>query len=67
MLGITDAEIEHFAEQYRTDVREQILQALLLWASRSGKEATRAVLTDALRNCQLRLLADKLKDLGDLH
>ena len=66
-LGVTDADIERLAEQYRTNVREQVLQALLLWESRSGAEASRAVLTDALRNCQLRLLADKLEGFDELH
>jgi len=65
-LGVTDAEIDRLAEQYRTNVREQVHRALLLWASRSGAQASRAVLIDALRNCELRLLADKLEGL-ELH
>lgn len=62
-LGVTDADIDHLAEQYRTNVREQIRRALLLWASRSGAQASRAVLVDALINCELCLLADKLEGL----
>ena len=65
-LGVTDAEIDHLAEQYRTNIREQVHRALLLWAARSGTQATRAVLIDALVNCDLRLLADKLEGL-ELH
>ena len=66
-LGITDTDIERLAEQYRTNVREQVLRALLLWATRAGTQASRAVLIDALSNCQLRLLADKLEGLPELH
>jgi len=66
-LGVTDADIDRLAEQYRTDVREQVLRALLLWANQSGTRASRAVLLDALTNCQLRSLAEKLKGLDELH
>lgn len=65
-LGITDADIDLLAEQYPTNVREQIHRALLLWESRFGTQASRALLTDALRNCELRLLADNLESLGQL-
>lgn len=65
-LGITDADIDRLAEQYPTNVREQIHHALLLWESRSGTRASRAVLKDALRNCELRLLADNFESLGEL-
>jgi len=61
-LGITDADIERLAEQYRTNVCEQVLQALLLWARRAGTQASRAVLIDALCNCQLRSLAESLPE-----
>lgn len=63
-LGVTDADIDHLHEQYPRNVREQVLRALLLWASRSGGQASPAVLMNALRNCELRLLAEKLEDLG---
>ena len=66
-LGITDADIERLAEQHCRDVCEQILQALLLWATRSGAQASRAVLIEALRNCQLRWLAERIEGSGELH
>jgi len=62
-LGVTDADIDCLEEQYRTDVREQVLRALMLWASRSGTQASRAVLVDALKNCKLRLVAEELEHL----
>lgn len=65
-LGVTDADIDQLAEQYPTDVREQIHRALFLWLSRSGTQASYAVLTDALRNCELQLLADNLDSLLEL-
>ena len=65
-LGVTDADIDLLAEQYPTNVREQIHRALLLWERRSGVQASRALLTDALRNCQLCLLADNLESLCEL-
>jgi hypothetical protein len=61
-LGLDDADIDNVVDQHRTNVRDQILQALLLWTRRCKEQATRTTLIDALNRAQLKLVADRLID-----
>ena len=62
ILGVTDADIDDIVERYKSSVREQILSALLLWASRNAGQPCRVALTDALQRSQLKLISDQLDD-----
>lgn len=61
-LGLTDADIDNLSDKYRTNIRDQILHALLLWATRFGQQASRASLFEALNKSQLKLVADQLNN-----
>jgi FAS-associated death domain protein len=59
-LRLLDSDIDCLSQQHPTDVREQIRRALLLWMCRFGDQATRVVLHEALKQCQMKLIADQL-------
>lgn len=57
-LGLSDVVIDGLAEKYQGDVREQIRRALTLWST--TENATEESLLDALRSCDMNMIAHEL-------
>ncbi|XP_070570744.1 p53-induced death domain-containing protein 1-like isoform X2 [Ptychodera flava] len=62
-LNLSTQDIEHIDTDYQQDgIREKKYQMLLLWQNRKGPAATVSKLVDSLDKCELKELADKLRN-----
>ncbi|XP_023784553.1 FAS-associated death domain protein [Cyanistes caeruleus] len=60
-LGMPEVKLERIETDYRDKLSEQVFQALRQWQSWKGKDAKVADLIQALRGCNLNLVADRVE------
>ncbi|XP_015485060.1 FAS-associated death domain protein [Parus major] len=60
-LGMPEVKLERIETDYRDKLSEQVFQALRQWQSWKGKHAKVADLIQALRGCNLNLVADRVE------
>ncbi|NWZ81002.1 FADD protein, partial [Poecile atricapillus] len=61
-LGMPEVKLDRIETDYRDKLSEQVFQALRQWQSWKAKHAKVADLIQALRGCNLNLVADKVED-----
>ncbi|XP_046546825.1 uncharacterized protein LOC124256899 [Haliotis rubra] len=62
MLGLENSDIVDVEYRHSGQLREQALQALILWKKRNSRNATIASLKNALHACRLASIADSIDE-----
>lgn len=63
-LKLKQFDFDCIVEEHPRNLREQIMSMLSLWKERNRKNATKAALVKALRNCRMNLAADNLEKMN---
>lgn len=58
-LGLSDQVIDNLTEKYQNSIQEQVRQALTLWSK--GENASRETLVQALRGCDMNMIAHTIE------
>ncbi|NXI18349.1 FADD protein, partial [Irena cyanogastra] len=61
-LGLSEVTLDRIEAAYRFDLGEELFQALRKWEKLKGKDAKVADLINALRECSLNLVADRVEE-----
>lgn len=66
-LGVTEATIDQVVDANRNDMREQLRQCLNQWKKKKRDSASVSALVQALENCRMRLIAERLVEAINLN
>ncbi|XP_077999405.1 FAS-associated death domain protein-like [Glandiceps talaboti] len=61
---LSETDIDSISHDYVRDLKEQSMQALLLWKQYQGSAANKQMLVATLRKCNLNFLADQLEEMA---
>ncbi|NXU39041.1 FADD protein, partial [Drymodes brunneopygia] len=61
-LGMPEVKLDRIEADHRNNLYEQLVQALRQWQTWKGKDAKVADLIEALRGCNLNLVADRVEE-----